>query len=62
MFWENLTEEEANDYGILLKKTSIWIAWINTKPEDRIGPEPNIPTDEDWLYMDKIQSKGWNQI
>lgn len=61
MFWENLTQSEADRYNTLLKKTGKWIAWISTKEEDRTEPEPQVPIDEEWIWMDQMSFKGWQK-
>lgn len=60
MFWENLSGGEQTEYAILLKKTSKWIAWISTEPKKRTEPEPPIPSDQEWIEMDRIAFKGWS--
>lgn len=58
MFWNNLSETERDIYAGLIRKTAPWVTWRSQDPETR-GPEPYIPTDQDWMEMDRLAAKGW---
>ena len=59
MFWGKLTLAERDEFILLLRKTSLWISWVSTKPTLR-GPEPPIPSNEEWIRHDVLSTQGWS--
>jgi len=65
MFWEELTDEEADEYIRLNKKVKPWLQWQHMSKKElrealeRGETEPTTPPDEHFLRIEQIARKGW---
>ena len=60
MFWNNLTNSQADRYYHLLKIIGPWIAWSNlSKTKKAETTEPYKPTDDELSDMELLAMDGW---
>lgn len=59
VFWDRLSEEQANEYLSLSQIIQPWVAWCAIKPKER-GTEPRKPTDDEFIRHECLAMIGWN--
>ncbi len=60
MFWGKLTKAEAESHASFIKFSGTWLAWAALKDKVRnVTPEPDRPTDAEWIEDSRICNKGW---
>jgi hypothetical protein len=62
LFWENLTKPEQKEFGILLNKARLWSMYVGQCNKDKIPVDYSKSlADDEWIRMDQLAAKVWNQ-
>jgi len=64
MFWNNLNEEQSDEYWRLVNACKPYIAWCSlSNTKKAITPKPDYePTDDELHRMEILAMVGWGMI